>query len=236
MTGAFLEHYRLERKGAAWWGGQEGGATFPWCALFPVGRGTAGEVRNPKSEGRKKAEGRNPNKLAQLLHTSNGLTHWTPRESSVGSAMFIATFRAESQAPSGAACRPTTRSPEPPMPLLTELGTHLLVSLGYKHDAPNGAVPPTQECEMCRPEAAPGARFLRGPRLAVRRVQDQSAPIAASRAGYFGLRVSAFFRISGFGLRVWETDSRDVREQPVPTYVVFRRTVSRCAQSGLGSG
>jgi hypothetical protein len=78
----------------------------------------------------------------------------TPRESSVRSAMFIATFRAESQAPLGAACRPTTPSREPSMPLLTELENHLLGQPGYRHGAPNGAVPPTQVREMYRPDSA----------------------------------------------------------------------------------
>jgi hypothetical protein len=69
--------------------------------------------------------------------------------------MFIATPRAESQAPLGAACRPTTPSREPSMPLLTELVNHLLGQPGYRHVAPTGAVPPTQECEKCRLEPSP---------------------------------------------------------------------------------
>ena len=35
--------------------------------------------------------------------------------------MFIAAIRGENQAPLGAACRPTTPSPEPSKPLLTEV-------------------------------------------------------------------------------------------------------------------
>ena len=69
--------------------------------------------------------------------------------------MFIATPRAESQAPLGAACRPTTPSREPSMPLLTELVNQLLGQPGYRHGAPTGAVPPTQECEKYRLEPSP---------------------------------------------------------------------------------
>ena len=56
--------------------------------------------------------------------------------------MFIARLRRRDQAPLGAACRPTP-SREPDMPLLTELENHL-VAHGYKHGAPNGAVPSAQ--------------------------------------------------------------------------------------------
>ena len=174
--------------------------------------------------------------IAQFPHTSKELTHWRPRESSFGNALYIATFRAESQTPLGTACRSTTLPREPPRPLLTELGNHLLGQRGYRHGAPSGAVRFAREREIWRSEAALGARYWRGLRLAVRRVQPDSAPVAASRAGYFGLRISAFFRISGFGLQVWGTDRGYQREQTTPTYGIFRRMVSRCAQSGFGAG
>jgi len=68
--------------------------------------------------------------------------------------MFIATPRAESQAPLGAACRPTTSFREPSMPLLTELGNHLLGQLGYRHGAPTGAAR-LLKSEKCRLEPSP---------------------------------------------------------------------------------
>jgi hypothetical protein len=74
--------------------------------------------------------------LAQVFHTSKALMHRPPGPSSVRSAMFIARFHGMSQAPSGAACRPTTSLPEPPMPLLTELENPLLRPPDYKHGAP----------------------------------------------------------------------------------------------------
>ena len=45
---------------------------------------------------------------------------------------------------------PHHASREPSMPLLTELENHFLGQPGYKYGAPRGAVPLTQECEMCR--------------------------------------------------------------------------------------
>jgi hypothetical protein len=45
---------------------------------------------------------------------------------------------------------PHHASREPSMPFLTELENHLLGQPGYRYGAPSGAVPPTQECEMCR--------------------------------------------------------------------------------------
>jgi hypothetical protein len=62
--------------------------------------------------------------------------------------MFIATSRGERQAPLGAACCPATPSPELPLPLLTELENYHLGRFGYRHDAPNGAVPLAHECLM----------------------------------------------------------------------------------------
>jgi hypothetical protein len=62
--------------------------------------------------------------------------------------MSIATFRAESQALLGAACRPSTPLRELLMPLLTELKNHLLGLPGYRHGAPNGAVPLAHVCQM----------------------------------------------------------------------------------------
>jgi hypothetical protein len=65
--------------------------------------------------------------------------------------MSIATFLPGSQAPLGAACRFTTPSSELSMPFLTELENHLPRRPGYKHGAPNGAVPPAHECEKRGP-------------------------------------------------------------------------------------
>jgi hypothetical protein len=171
---------------------------------------------------------------------SNGLAHCRPRESSVGGVVFIATFRAESQTLSGAACYPTTTCREAPMPLLTELEHHPLGQPGYRHRAPSGAV---RHCSRVRGvqakgrlKAVHGGRYLRGSWLAARRVKNRSTPVTACGACYFGIRISAFFRISGFGFRIWETNSSCEREQPNPSYGIFRRMVSRCAQSGFGAG
>jgi hypothetical protein len=73
--------------------------------------------------------------------------------------MFIATFRAESQAPSAAACNLAKPSREPCMPLLTELENHLLGQPGYSHGAPPGSVPPIQGCEQHTP-ASPSLPIL----------------------------------------------------------------------------
>ena len=200
-----------------------------WCVQW------AGEGWR-KSEGRKNAEGRNPNMIGWVLRKVKWRKEWTLRASAKRSLMFVATFRAKSRASPGAACRPTMPCHEPAVPLLAELDNKLLGQTGYRHGAPNGAIRPAQESEMRRRGAAPRARYPRGPRLTVPRVHGHPALVAASRAGYFGLRVSAFFRVSDFGLRVWGTDSSSDRELTVPSYGVFRRTVSRCAQSGFGSG
>jgi NADH-quinone oxidoreductase subunit M len=71
-------------------------------------------------------------------HAPEGLAQNTFRESSVRSAMFIATFRRGNRAPLGAACRPAA-SREPNMPLLTELEDSLVEHPCYKHGAPSGA-------------------------------------------------------------------------------------------------
>jgi hypothetical protein len=59
--------------------------------------------------------------------------------------MFIATFRAESQAPLGAACSPTTPSREPSTPLLRELENHLLRQSAF-HSSQTHAPPAAAPC------------------------------------------------------------------------------------------
>ena len=80
------------------------------------------EIRNPKAEIRKKAEIRRPkaaasssqarwqNDLARLVSAAEVMAHRSPGDSSVRTGMFIATWHLGTQAPSGAACRPTHRA------------------------------------------------------------------------------------------------------------------------------
>ena len=62
--------------------------------------------------------------------------------------MLIATLRRGRQAPVGAACPFGRPSPELPLPLLPELEDYHLGRFGYRHDAPDGAIPLVHECVM----------------------------------------------------------------------------------------
>jgi hypothetical protein len=67
--------------------------------------------------------------------------------------MFVAKQHRGSQAPLGAACLPAPRRGLD-MPLLTELENYFSRPCGYKHAAPDGAIPFAQGC------ATPGQRLL----------------------------------------------------------------------------
>jgi hypothetical protein len=69
-------------------------------------------------------------------------------ESSARSAMSIARLPRGHRAPLGAACC-VALSREPLMPLLTELDTNP-AARGYRHAAPDGAIPSAQEFEALR--------------------------------------------------------------------------------------
>ena len=84
---------------------------------------------------------------AERFHRPAGLAQIAVSDSSVRSGMSIAKLQPESQAPLGAACRPTPMRGQD-MPLLTELENYLAGPRGYKHGAPNGAVPSAQGCEV----------------------------------------------------------------------------------------
>jgi ABC-type Fe3+ transport system permease subunit/DNA-binding beta-propeller fold protein YncE len=89
-----------------------------------------------------------------VFHRKAGLAHVSPRASSVRSGMDIARLQRVNQAPLGAACHPAP-SGAPGMALLTELENDIGGPRGYKHAAPDGAVPPAEGCKMSRPAAHP---------------------------------------------------------------------------------
>jgi hypothetical protein len=202
---------------------------------------------NPKSEIRSPKEGRSPKSEYASSVSSHVERVGAPDDSRKlrwGRRVYSHVPRREpssfrSSFRSGM-CHPTPICREAPMPLLTELEHHPLGQPGYRNRAPSGAV---RHCSRVRGvqakgrlKAVHGGRYLRGSWSAARRVENRSAPITACGACYFGIRISAFFRISGFGFRICETNSSCEGEQSNPSYGAFRRTVSRCAQSGFGSG
>jgi hypothetical protein len=80
------------------------------------------------------------NQLPRILYSPKGLVRGTLGESSFRNAMSIAKVRTGREAPLGAACY-LMQTREPAMPLLAELADDLLGPPGYKHGAPNGAMP-----------------------------------------------------------------------------------------------
>ena len=70
------------------------------------------------------------------------------RARSVKTVRCVATLRPGSQAPLGAARRPTAPPRKRDMPLLTELEISVAGVQGHKHAAPNGAIPFGQECGL----------------------------------------------------------------------------------------
>ena len=76
------------------------------------------------------------------LFGRTGRAHFAER-----SGLSIIKWRRRRQAPAVAACLLTPEA-DAAMPLLTELGNDFGGPCHYKHAAPDGAVPSTQECEM----------------------------------------------------------------------------------------
>jgi ABC-type Fe3+ transport system permease subunit/DNA-binding beta-propeller fold protein YncE len=113
-----------------------------------------------------------------------GWTQTSPRDSSVRSGMFIAKLQQVNQAPSGAACRPTTPDARS-MPLLTELGNKIGEPRGYKHAAPDGAIARAEGCRI--------SRLATQPALPERPSSKSKRP---------GIRVPDFRLLSGSGFRV----------------------------------
>jgi ABC-type Fe3+ transport system permease subunit/streptogramin lyase len=113
------------------------------------------------------------------------LAHVSPRASSVRSDMSIAKLQPFNQAPLGAACRSATSGP-PSMPLLTELESNIGGPRGYKHAAPDGAIPLAEGCQMSRLGTQPA-------------IPERPTRTSSRSPGF---RVWDFGLLSAFGFRI----------------------------------